>query len=65
MRQAIACTISDPDHWWIYAALGGDELIKMLIQHLLIPPSIIQSTNVSLAGYLFGTERRSSLPPNL
>ena len=28
-RQAIIWTNADPIHWRIYAALGGDELIKV------------------------------------
>ena len=35
-RQAIIWTNYDPIHWWIYAALGGDELIlarRMMSSH--------------------------------
>ena len=31
MRQAIIWTDADPIHWLIYAALGGDELITIIL----------------------------------
>ena len=35
-RQAIIWTNADPIHWHIYAALGGDELKKIIAAHLKI-----------------------------
>ena len=34
--HAITLTNADPVHWWIYAALGGDELIKLESGGLLL-----------------------------
>ena len=29
LRQAITWTKADPDHWRIYGALGGDEILNV------------------------------------
>ena len=53
MRQAIIWTHADPIHWRIYAALGGDELMKHHIQGKL---------NISTAGStIYGTRTRARI----
>ena len=50
-RQAIIWTSTDPIHWSIYAALGGDELMHLV---KIVQKSGISPENMLSSSVIFG-----------